>query len=147
MQKVDINIKINAPVAKVWDYIQDHRGYRNFPFVHEAVLLEKGKENQNGIGALRRISGLGLSFTERITGFNPPFRLDYSVVECTIPLIHHYGYVTLEENSGVTFVKWQTGFDVDIPVIGDAVAFAGKQLASFMFEQFLWYIKKKTERA
>ena len=119
MFKIKVERFIKKDIQSVFKLLSDHENYKNFPGVDSSLLLEKGVEEKNGKGALRKI-GLGfIEFFERIVLFDPPYRMDYFIEKSKpFPLKHERGEITLKEENGGTHVQWVSEGRVAIPLFG-----------------------------
>jgi DNA-binding response OmpR family regulator len=90
--------------------------------VPKAELLREGTPDRNGVGALRRLVAGPLQFTEEITVFERPARMDYMIREVNLPLEHDGGSITLAPDGAGTQVHWISVFTMPVPVVGGAMA-------------------------
>lgn len=109
---------IPAPIGDVFAVLSDHAGYTAFSGIKDARLLQAGKDNPNGLGAVRRIGLGGVWFEEEITAFDPPRRMDYKILRSRPPIEHELGSIRLQETEQGTAVTWTSTFRVRIPLIG-----------------------------
>lgn len=145
MPDIKVIKEFNAPIEKVWGYIQDHEGYSQFPFVTEARLIRRGDECTNGTGAVRKIRSLGVTVVEKITWYEAPGKLDYRIISANIPIAHRYGMVRLKESDGKTTVRWESGFDADLPILGAVAGILMAESLTFTLNAFLEHIKMRVE--
>ncbi|MEW6443541.1 MAG: SRPBCC family protein [bacterium] len=134
METIHVNIHIRAPAEKVWSLFSDHQGYTFIRRVSEARLLEPGREERNGLGAVRRIRILGVTFLEDIVGFDPPRRLEYRVRECTLPIRHEIGRLDFASRGDGTDINWVSRFEVPVPIVGPIFAAACRRVFSRVFQ-------------
>jgi uncharacterized protein YndB with AHSA1/START domain len=119
MQTIDISEHIHAPVERVWEFFTNHEGYIVFKGCSKAKLLEEGRDERNGAGAVRLERVLWVTFIEDIVTFDPPNRLEYRVKKSTIPgLWHEIGTMDFTTCGTATDVHWVTRFEVRIPLVG-----------------------------
>lgn len=118
MKSITVTRMIPAPAEKVFDLLTDHANYKAFKGVKDSRLLQEGKPDKNGLGAMRRIEAPEVWFEERITAFDRPRRFDYLIVACTIPVEHQGGSLRFEPTGGGTLVTWTSTFRVKVPVLG-----------------------------
>lgn len=119
MFKVRVERLLTKDIDTVFEILSDHEGYTSFPGVTKAVLLEQGRDEKNGAGALREI-GLGnASFLERITEFERPTRMCYQI-ESSKPLAmqHDKGEIVLSQEEGGTKVVWISEGRIKVPILG-----------------------------
>ncbi len=75
MFRIHVERLLNTDINTVFEAIADHARYDRFPGVSKSVLVEEGKEEKNGMGALRIIGAGRLELSERITKFERPNRM------------------------------------------------------------------------
>jgi uncharacterized protein YndB with AHSA1/START domain len=110
---------IDKDINAVFEILADHAGYSKFSGVKVAKLLEPGKTEKNGLGALRHIDLGAVRFDERITYFERPNRLDYKIeASSPLPFKHEIGTITLQEENGKTKVTWISKGTITIPILG-----------------------------
>lgn len=145
MPDIKVIKEFNAPIEKVWGYLQDHEGYAQFPYVTSARLLKAGETIPHGTGAEREIQCLGITLVEKITWYEAPTKLDYHIIRASIPVSHRYGMIRLKEKNGITTVVWESGFDAEIPFLAPVAGMLLAPVLSMVLESFLSYIKKRVE--
>jgi hypothetical protein len=110
---------IEKDIDTVFDLLADHAGYSRFHGVKVAKLLEPGKTEENGVGALRHIDLGAVKFDERITCFERPIRMDYKIEQSSpFPFRHELGSITLKSIAGGTKVVWVSKGTIAIPLVG-----------------------------
>ena len=105
--------------------------------VGKAKLLEEGREERNGIGAVRMVRALGITFVEDIVTFDAPHRLEYRVKKSTIPIQHEIGTMDFTTCGTATDVRWVSRFDLNIPLIGGILAAILCRVFNAVFQDFL----------
>ncbi len=128
MARIDVDKTLNAPIDDVFELLTDHAGYTRFRSFSRAELVREGTPDRNGVGALRRLVAGPLRFTEEITAFERPTRMDYLIREVNLPLDHDGGVITLSPAGTGTRVLWRSIFTMPVPVVGGAMA-AGMAVA------------------
>ena len=122
MFRINVERIINKPIGEVFEYLSDHENYSHFPVVDKSELLEQGKDDKNGLGALRRVEIGVTSLEERITLFERPTRLYYLIEKSKpLPFIHDLGEIELFEQGSQTKVIWRSEGHINIPIIGSLV--------------------------
>lgn len=119
MYRVKVERRINKPIDIVFNMIVDHANYVQFPGVVSSELLEEGKLETNGLGALRYIDAGKMRLEERIVGFERPTRMAYHI-EASEPFFidMERGEVTLRTEGQATHVTWISEGRIKVPVIG-----------------------------
>jgi hypothetical protein len=120
------NIRVERVVKKhindVFDILVAHEDYGQLPGVKSARLLECGKEERNGEGALREVDLGVIVFQERITHFERPYQMDYRIESSKyLPVRHDLGEIRLCEEGEFTRVVWVSKGHVEIPILGNLV--------------------------
>ncbi|MDX1570385.1 MAG: SRPBCC family protein [Xanthomonadales bacterium] len=119
MRTVHVEEVVGLPIEAVFELLADHADYDRLPGITKAELLRKGKEDRNGVGALRRIHLGDVVLDEEIVAFDPPRRLEYRIVASRpVRVDHKLGRVTLEPVGDSTRVTWTSTFAVRFPLIG-----------------------------
>jgi uncharacterized protein YndB with AHSA1/START domain len=118
MRTITVKHIIKAPPEKVFDLLADHANYKQFPGISNSRLLQPGKRDKNGIGAVRQIDVGRARFVELITRYKRPTRLDYRIVKSFPPVKHQGGSITLETVAEGTAVTWSSTIQLKLPVVG-----------------------------
>ena len=103
----------------------DHEGYGRFRGVKKCVLIRPGRDERNGLGALRRVHlGGPTVLDEEIVAYDPPHSYEYRIVRARpLPVKHTLGRVELEAlDANRTKVVWTSTFEIPIPIIGKAIS-------------------------
>lgn len=120
MFHIQVSRQINKSIETVFEALSDHANYDKFKGVDGARLLEEGKEERNGLGALREIVAGKSVLHERIMQFERPSRLAYLIeYSKPLPYQHEFGRITLVSKDGGTFVTWESKGHIGIPVLGN----------------------------
>jgi len=117
------NIRVERIVKKhindVFEMLAAHEDYGQFSGIKSARLLERGKAERNGEGALREVDLGVLVFQERITNFERPYQIDYSIESSKpLPIRHDLGEIRLSEEGEFTRVVWASKGHIQIPLLG-----------------------------
>jgi len=119
MFKVRVECVLDKSVEDVFAAITDHENYKLFPGVNDSTLVEEGDNEKNGEGALRIIVAGPFEFTERITRFEKPSRMNYHIENSSpIPMRHEKGEITMEPIKGKTRVLWLSEGHMNVPIVG-----------------------------
>ena len=122
MFRIKVEKLINKPAAEVFNFLADHENYSKFPAVDTSELLEHGKHEKNGLGALRRVVLGGITLEERIIVFEKPKRLNYLIEKSSpLPFLHDVGEIQLSEEGSQTLVIWISEGHINIPIIGSLI--------------------------
>lgn len=118
MKTITVQHIIKAPAEKIFDILADHANYKQFPGVRDSRLMQPGKRDKNGIGAVRQIDVGRARFVEIITRYKRPTRLDYRIVKSFPPVKHQGASITLEATPEGTVVTWSSTVRLKLPVVG-----------------------------
>jgi len=118
------NIRVERVVKKhindVFEVLVAHEDYGQLPGIKSAKLLEHGREERNGEGALREVDLGVLVFQERITHFKRPNQIDYRIESSKpLPVRHDLGEIRLCEEGQFTRVVWTSKGHIQIPILGN----------------------------
>jgi len=118
------NIRVERVVKKnindVFEMLVAHEDYDQLPGIKSARLLEFGREERNGEGALREVDLGALVFQERITHFERPSQIDYCIESSKpLPVRHDLGEIRLCEEGEFTRVVWVSKGHIRIPLLGN----------------------------
>ena len=117
MPSFELERRIAAPVQTVWDVLTDHRGYARWAGVDSAVLDRQGKDDPNGVGAVRHLRKGPISIREEIVASEAPKGFSYKVVSGP-PVRDYLAVVTLTSEGASTHVHWTVRFEPKIPLTG-----------------------------
>jgi len=121
-RSIRIERHLDAPPEGVFEVISDHARYDRFDGVTRSEIVKEGAPAPNGLGAVRLIASGPLRFTEEITAYEPPRRMDYLIIDFKPgPFRHSGGSIVLAPEGDGTHVLWTSAFEVPIPVVGAAI--------------------------
>jgi hypothetical protein len=122
MFRIRVERLIRKDIDSVFDVLSDHGNYRRFPGIERSVLLEPGKPEENGEGALRCLGSGPVEFYERITRYERPTRFDYLIERSKpLPFKHEKGTLLFVPEGGSTRVVWTSEGHIDVPLLGKLV--------------------------
>ncbi len=137
---------INAPPEPIFAMLIDHEGYRFFPGFLTSKLIREGVEHRDGVGARRAGWFKGTHVVEEVLKCEPPHRIEYRTIKCTIPLDHDRGVIELVVNGSGTDVSWVTSYGVAVPVIGDLLGRMTRASVNKSIGNILKHVKREVER-
>ncbi len=121
MQTLTVERTIAAPIEHVFDWMSDPARYRASFAVLRCEWTHPGVDDKHGVGARRKVTWLFGECVERVTSFEPPYRMSY-VAESSFPDIRHEGTsITFTEVPGGTRVRWRTTGEAAIPIAANFV--------------------------
>lgn len=143
----DISCHVNAPSEPIFAMLMDHEGYRFFPGFTSSKLIQAGTDHRDGVGAIRAGWFNGTYVVEEVMECEPPSKIVYKTVKCTIPLDHDGGLIELTPSAiGGTDVRWRTSFRVAVPLIGDLLGYLCAPGLDKTIHNILNHVKREVER-
>jgi uncharacterized protein YndB with AHSA1/START domain len=136
--EVHLTIDLDAPLELVFERITDHEALADWPGVSSSRLVREGSP-RNGLGAVRRVTAMGLPLHEEVIQFEPPRRMDYKIVK-GLP-VDHRGTITLSASGAGTTLEWKITMSSRVPLLAQATTRALK----LGLGRGLRYFKKDTE--
>lgn len=123
-QEIRLERWLDAPRELVFEALTDPDEIRAMPGVRALnVLREDDDPNDEGaLGHRREVVLETGRFVEEITGWDPPRRFDYRIVEADAPIEHEQGWVELREQDGGTAIEWVSVFRVRAPLFANLIA-------------------------
>ena len=119
MFNIQVSRVINADIESVFAVLTDHANYQRFRGIDASVVIKNGKEDANGVGAIRVITAGRHVLTEKITAFEYPTRFDYKIIQSSpLPYEHELGQVRLEQHHEGTSVVWRSKGRIKVPIFG-----------------------------
>jgi uncharacterized protein YndB with AHSA1/START domain len=112
VQEIDVRVGSGAPAERIWELLADARSWPRWAPFDEATV-----EDGEGLGELRRFRTGRRVTRERLTGFDPPRRLEYELVS-GIPIRDYRAEVTLTPDGDGTAIRWHSRFRPKIPGTG-----------------------------
>ena len=123
MHTININQTYSAGRDHVFDLLSDHERFLAGKDL-SCTLITPGEDERNGMGAVRRVDGGSMIFTERINVFDRPQAYEYRITELSgwmgrwLPMHHDQGRLEFSETPEGTRVDWMSRFEVRIPLLG-----------------------------
>lgn len=143
MFRIHVERVLGKDIETVFEAISDHARYDRFPGVSKSVLIEEGKDEKNGTGALRVIGAGRLELTERITRFERPTRMDYRIEKSSPFRVQHTkGEIVLKPEGEQTRVIWISEGAVKVPLLGRMMDRMAERSFSKAFNSLLKAIER-----
>jgi catechol 2,3-dioxygenase-like lactoylglutathione lyase family enzyme/uncharacterized protein YndB with AHSA1/START domain len=117
---IEEEVRIAAPPSRVWEIVSEQERmseWTNF----EVTLVRPGRDERNGVGALRRLKTLGTSVEEEIVEYVPERLYSYHLLRGA-PIRNHRGTVMLISDGNATRVRWAVRFEPLVPGMGALLA-------------------------
>ena len=136
---VENEITINAPAEQVWHKLTDHAAMGDWSIL-KGRLLREGNPHVYGTGAVRELTAPGLRIIEEITEWKQGSHFAYEL-RSGAPFIKHRGDIFVNEDKGITRVRWAIRFESWIPFSGKITA----RLLQWVFGRDLRKLKSNLE--
>jgi len=146
METIDLAISIRAPLERAWELLSDQEGYTFVRQVKKADLLEEGRGDRNGVGAVLKIRAMGATILWEVVGFEPPRRFDYRITKFPLPFRHEIGSVELTSGGDRTDVRWLSRFEVPVPLVGRMMELVIRRVFGKVHQSTLEQAKALLER-
>lgn len=143
MFRIHVERVLGKDINAVFEAIADHARYDRSPGVSKSLLIEKGRDERNGTGALRVIGAGRLELTERITRFERPYRMDYRIEKSSPFRVEHTrGEIVLKPDGEQTRVIWISEGAVKVPLVGRLMDRMAERSFSRAFSSLLKAIER-----
>ena len=123
MHTINISQTYSADPGRVFAALTDHEQFLSGKGL-SCTLITAGENERNGLGAVRRVDGGSMVFTELINVFDRPQAYEYRITELSgwmgrmLPMHHVQGRLEFSETDEGTRVDWMSRFEVRIPLLG-----------------------------
>ncbi|MGH1341829.1 MAG: SRPBCC family protein [Nannocystales bacterium] len=115
---VEQSLNTSATAQRMWEVLTDHESMpRWFPAVRSVTLNPPGREERNGLGAIRHVKAVGPTIVEEVVEWDAPSRYVYVLLRGA-PIRDHRGEVTVVETPGGARATWCIRFRPIIPLSG-----------------------------
>jgi uncharacterized protein YndB with AHSA1/START domain len=147
MYEIRVSRTLQAPAEHVFELISDHENYKRFRGATSSRLITEGREERNGLGAVRRIALGPIHFIEEITAFERPGRMDYLIREVNLPMRHEGGSILLTPRGERTDVLWTSRFETTSRLFGRGLGVVAVQALTRGFSGMLSQVESAYTRA
>lgn len=115
---VEESIESRASAQELWDVLSTHEGMPEwFGPVRKVVLDPPGRDERNGLGAVRHIHAVGPVVVEEVVEWDAPRHYVYKLLRGA-PIRKHRGQVNVEETDRGCRATWRIEFEPVIPLSG-----------------------------
>lgn len=115
---IEESIESSASVEAMWAVLTTHEDMPHwFRPVRRVVLDPPGRDERNGLGAIRHIHAIGPAIVEEVVDWQPPHRYAYRLLKGA-PIRNHRGQVSIEETPKGCRTTWRIEFEAIIPLSG-----------------------------
>jgi hypothetical protein len=120
LEHVEVRRVFDAPINEVWARYTDWVSWTRWAQLGKVHLDPPGSPDPDGVGAVRRITDLGITVWEEVLSFEPPRRMTYRVKRGGLPMRDHLGEVVLVEQGARTLLIWRSRFRSGLYCLGPA---------------------------
>lgn len=119
MYKIEVEELLDMPIDAAFKMLTDHSNYNLYPGIKAAQLLKSGKDDPNGVGAVREVKLSGATLQEEIIRFEPNKVIEYRITHAKPLRIHHPGgRMEFTKEGDKTRVNWTSEFGMQFPLLG-----------------------------
>lgn len=147
MAKFRNQIKISAPVEKVWDVLSDVESVRHYNPLVKSV--KRTSDNKEGVGTSRHCELKSNGFAkERVIVFEPKSKISFELVESSWPVKNMKWHTHLKSDGNSTVMSQDMEYDVKFGFLGkllDSLIMKKKisQSIDDIFRSLKDYVEKK----
>lgn len=145
-----IRVTVPVTISQAFDRITDHANLHQISApVKESYLEASGKEDENGLGAIRRLRFSGTWMIEKVVAWYPPGKsedtigYDYKVIGGGPPIADHLGTIRLvKQSDDSTLIEWNIFLKCPLWAGGELAAYLScasmqKSIARSVEEHFV----------
>lgn len=115
---VEQSITTSASAERMWEVLTDHESMpRWFPAIKTVTLDPPGREDRNGLGAVRHVKALGPTIVEEVVAWDAPNHYAYVLLRGA-PIRDHRGEVSVVATPQGARATWRIRFHATIPLSG-----------------------------
>jgi uncharacterized protein YndB with AHSA1/START domain len=108
MVEIHLERTIAAPVDQVFDWLADPANLAAAPLALKAGYAKDS--SGTGVGAVRKVVGVGTWFREEITAYDRPHSYSYLIVRSFPAFNHEGGTLTFTASGDGTHVDWLSNY-------------------------------------
>jgi carbon monoxide dehydrogenase subunit G len=105
-RNLTVEVAIEATPESVWNALADHESMGSWWPQKNITLVTEGTPERNGVGAVRRMHGLGAVLEEEVVAWNEGTGYDYRLRKGA-PLKDHLGSIRVLPRGNTTLVQWR----------------------------------------
>jgi hypothetical protein len=105
-----------APIEAVWPLLGQAARWPEWSFLDRAVLERTGRDDPDGVGAIRHFTRFGTGSREEVLAWEPPGHLAYSILS-GFPVKNYRSDIWLRQGA-CTFITWSGTFEAKVPGTG-----------------------------
>lgn len=114
---LEVTARSTAPPARVWALLADVATWSQWAAFDESTLERPGKDDPEGVGAVRSFQRGRYHNREEVVRFDPPTAFSYEVRDGNIPVRDYHADVLLQERpEGGTTITWRSRFSARWPL-------------------------------
>src|SRR5205823_2264091 len=97
-------IDVDAPPERVFERLVDHEAMARWPGISRCTLVREGSP-RNGVGAVRRVTAMGVTLEEEVVEYEAPRGYVYKIIK-GLPVSHRGEVKVLPRGQGST-IDWR----------------------------------------
>jgi uncharacterized protein YndB with AHSA1/START domain len=120
----EVVVQTKAPKEKVFALVADATSWQRWakPYVMYGEWVEEGDPPPGGVGAIRRLGSKAWGVKEKITEYDPPDYLAYTIVTRT-PLREYRAIVSIDAEGDGSRITWAASMEGRFPGAAPVMAF------------------------
>jgi uncharacterized protein YndB with AHSA1/START domain len=144
MVEIHLERTIAAPADQVFDWLADPANLAAAPLALKAGYAKDS--SGTGVGAVRKVVGVGTWFREEITAYDRPHSYSYLIVRSFPPFNHEGGTLTFTASGDGTHVDWLSNYTHPVRAGGKVMEAISYRLLRSSFLAILNGCAKALER-
>ncbi len=132
-------LDVDAPPERVFERLVDHQAMARWPGISRCVLVREGSP-RNGVGAVRRVTAMGLTLEEEVVEYDPPRGYVYRIIK-GLP-VSHLGEVKVVPRGAGATIDWRVELTSRVPLLAPLTVAA----LGWGLPRALRYFKAEVER-
>ncbi len=114
VRNLTVEMPFNASAEVLWKALSEHETMTDWWPLKKVSLIREGEGDRNGVGAVRRMEGLGPALEEEVVAWYPGRGYDYKLIKGA-PMKDHFGTVRILPVGEANMVQWRIQFRSTIP--------------------------------
>jgi len=134
LRNLTVEVSIDAASAPVWGALSNHEAMGSWWPQKHVSLVKEGAAERNGVGALRRMRGLGAVLEEEVVAWHNEAGYDYRLRKGA-PVKDHFGSIRILPAGNATLVQWRIEFRPLLPGAGAIIQWLLRKLISYALNE------------
>lgn len=141
LRSLTVEVPFKVASAALWERLSDHESMADWWPLRSVLLVREAHGERNGVGAVRRMRGMGLVLDEEVTAWQPGYGYDYKLTRGA-PVREHAGSARILPSGAHNVVQWRIQFRPRIPGSGALIQW----LLRVLIKHVLLTLKKQLEQ-